>query len=232
MNRIGIIGAMDEEIEILKDKIDIIQITEKAGMKFYEGKVNDKEIVLVRCGIGKVNAAICTQVLITYFNVEGVINTGVAGAIYDELEIGDIVVSQDVIQHDVDATAFGYKIGEIPRLDEYIFKADTRLIEITEKVSENKIADHKVYKGRILSGDVFIASPEAKERLWNLFKGYCVEMEGAAIGHTCYLNNIPFVILRAISDKADGSAHVNFTEFVHEAAKKSAEIVEKIVELL
>lgn len=232
MKRIGIIGAMEEEIEILKNRMDIEETVRIANMEFFVGKIQNKDIVLVRCGIGKVNAAVCTQILITNFKVEGIINTGVAGAIYDELNIGDIVVSTDVIQHDVDATAFGYKLGEIPRLDEYIFKADEKLIEVTKKASKEQVTNHSVLEGRILSGDVFVASPEMKEKLWNSFKGFCVEMEGAAIGHTCYLNNVPFVILRAMSDKADGSAHINFNEFVHEAAKNSAEIVTKIINYL
>ncbi|RKD34334.1 5'-methylthioadenosine/adenosylhomocysteine nucleosidase [Thermohalobacter berrensis] len=229
MNRIGIIGAMDEEVEIIKNKMDIINTIEIAKMSFYEGKLNDKKIVLVRCGIGKVNAAVCTQILIGHFDVDAIINTGVAGAVYDELDIGDIVISTDVIHHDMDATGFGYKPGEIPRLDEYIFKADESLIQMAKKVSEKELVEHNVHLGRILSGDVFVASPDKKEKLWNIFKGYCVEMESAAIAQTCYLNNKPFVIFRAISDKADGSAHVNFSEFVHEAAKNSADIVEKMI---
>lgn len=230
--KIGIIGAMDEEIKILKDKMEIDKVTEKAKMEFCEGKLNGKDIVLVRCGIGKVNAAICTQILITYFNVDCIINTGVAGAIHDSLNIGDIVISTDVVQHDVDATGFGYELGEIPRLDVYKFKADERLIDIAKKVAVEELVGHKLYEGRILSGDVFVASPEKKDKLWKNFKGYCVEMESAAIGQTCYLNNIPFVIFRAISDKADGSAHVNFNEFVIESAKNSAEIVQRIISLI
>ncbi|EOD01291.1 5'-methylthioadenosine/adenosylhomocysteine nucleosidase [Caldisalinibacter kiritimatiensis] len=232
MNKIGIIGAMDEEIEIIKDKMTIDKIQQVAGMEFYLGKLEDREVVLVRCGIGKVNAAVCTQILISKFSVSMVINTGVAGAIYDELNIGDIVISKDVIQHDFDATAFGYKLGEIPRLDEYIFKGDERLIEITKQVTKEQLKGHKAFVGRILSGDVFVASAEKKDSLWKNFEGYCAEMEGAAIGHTCYLNNIPFVILRAMSDKADGSAHVNFNEFVHKAARNSANIVQEIVKLI
>ncbi len=158
--RIGIIGAMDEEIEILKDKMEIDKVKERAKMKFYEGKLNDKDVVLVRCGIGKVNAAVCTQILITYFNVDYIINTGVAGAIHDSLNIGDIVISTDVVQHDVDATGFGYELGEIPRLDEYKFKADRRLIDIAKEVAAKELKGHKLYEGRILSGDVFVASPD------------------------------------------------------------------------
>lgn len=226
MGKIGIIGAMDEEIHILKGKMKLDETVEKAGMKFYKGKLEGKSVVIVRSGIGKVNAALCAQMLISNFEVSTIINTGVAGAIYDELSVGDIVISIDVIEHDFDVTGFGgYKLGQIPRMDDYVFKADQELVEIAKKASTKGTSRHKTVTGRILSGDVFVASPEKKDMLWKEFEGYCTEMEGAAIGHTCYLSKIPFVIIRAMSDKADGSAHVNFNEFVHEAANHSSQIV-------
>jgi len=226
--KIGIIGAMEEEIEILKDYISIKSSETIAGMTFYSGTLENKNVVLVRCGIGKVNAAICTQILICNYNVTHVINTGVAGAIANELDVGDIVISTDVIEHDFDVTNLGYKPGQIPRLDTYTFKGDENLIDIAYNSSrENK--EYKTYLGRILSGDIFVADENKKEYLWNTFKGYCAEMEGAAIGHTAYLNRIPFVIIRAISDKADGSAKVNFSEFLHKAAKNSSNIVINIL---
>lgn len=228
MNKIGIIGAMSEEVDILKDKITLRKVIRKANMEFYEGILFEKNVVIVECGIGKVNAAACTQILISVFNVDIIINTGVAGAVNDELEIGDLVISSDVVQHDFDVTAFGYKLGEIPRLNEYIFKADSDLIEIA-KVASKEVTKHKVFIGRIMSGDIFLASPESKNRLKDEFDGFCVEMESASIGQICYLNNIPFVILRAMSDKADGSAHENFNDFVHKAAVNSANIVMNMV---
>lgn len=229
MDKIGIIGAMDEEIEILKREMYIVDIQKIAGMEFFSGNLYNNNIILVRCGIGKVNAAMCTQILISNFNVTHIINTGVAGAIQDDLNVGDIVISTDVIEHDFDATNFGYKLGEIPRLDTYIFPADKSLIDIAIQASNHEDIKHKATKGRILSGDVFVASPEKKDHLWKNFEGYCTEMEGAAIGHACYLNKIPFVIIRAISDKADGTAHINFSEFLHEAAKNSSNIVKYIL---
>ncbi|MTI67617.1 MAG: 5'-methylthioadenosine/adenosylhomocysteine nucleosidase [Firmicutes bacterium] len=232
MKKIGIIGAMDEELEMLLDKIEIKNKKEIAKMVFYEGKLLGKSVILVRCGIGKVNAALCTQILISEFKIEAVINTGVAGAVSKNLDIGDIVVSKDVIQHDFNATGFGYKLGEIPRLEEYIFKSNEKLIDIAKKISSEKLIDHKVSIGRILSGDIFVASSDMKDKLWKNFKGDCAEMEGAAIGHACFLNDIPFVILRSISDKADGKAHGNFNDFVHQAAINSANIVEKMVSLI
>ncbi|WP_053956928.1 5'-methylthioadenosine/adenosylhomocysteine nucleosidase [Inediibacterium massiliense] len=224
MNTIGIIGAMDEEIEILKDKMELKEETVFAGMKFYKGNLENKEIVLVRSGIGKVNAAICAQILISNFSVDAIMNTGVAGAVFEELEVGDIVVSEDVIEHDFDVTAFGgYKLGQIPRMEEYIFKADEKLIKAAIEAQKNE--NYEVKRGRIVSGDIFVASKEKKDFLWKEFSGYCAEMEGAAIGHTCYLSNIPFLIIRAMSDKADGTADVNFNEFVHTAARNSVDIV-------
>jgi len=226
MNSIGIIGAMDEEIAILVDKIKINKKFKRAKMEFYVGRYSNKEVVVVKSGIGKVNASVCSQILVSEFHVDAVINTGVAGAIYDGLEVGDIVISQDVIQHDFDVTGFGgYKLGEIPRMDNYIFNADNDLINMAIRAATKDDVKHEAFVGRILSGDVFIASCEKKDFLWKEFKGYCTEMEGAAIGHACYLNNIPFVVIRAMSDKADGTAHVNFNDFFNEAAKNSTEIV-------
>ncbi|SHJ13134.1 methylthioadenosine nucleosidase /adenosylhomocysteine nucleosidase [Geosporobacter subterraneus DSM 17957] len=226
MGIIGIIGAMDEEIHILKGRMELTETIELAGMKFHKGQLMGKTVVLVRSGIGKVNAAICAQILISNFQVSAIINTGVAGAVHDDLSVGDIVVSSDVIEHDFDVTGFGgYKLGQIPRMDEYIFQADKTIVEIAMNASKKENKNHKTVVGRILSGDVFVASREKKDFLWREFQGYCTEMEGAAIGHTCHLNQVPFVIIRAMSDKADGSAHVNFNEFVHHAANHSSEIV-------
>ncbi|MCT4606419.1 MAG: 5'-methylthioadenosine/adenosylhomocysteine nucleosidase [Marinisporobacter sp.] len=231
MNHIGIIGAMDEEIQILKEKMELEREEQFAGMIFYKGKLMGKDIVVVRSGIGKVNAGVCTQVLISNFHVNAIINTGVAGAIQDELNVGDIVIGKDVIEHDFDVTAFGgYAVGQIPRMEEYIFKADEKLVEIAVNASEKETVKYKTITGRIVSGDVFVASPEKKDFLWKEFEAFCAEMESAAIGHTAYLNKVPFVIIRAMSDKADGSAHVNFNEFVIEAANNSVEIVLSMLE--
>ncbi|WP_432665185.1 5'-methylthioadenosine/adenosylhomocysteine nucleosidase [Wukongibacter baidiensis] len=232
MTRLGIIGAMDEEIEILKGNMEIEETVSKAGMNFYRGTIENVDVILVRCGIGKVNAAICTQILASNFDVTHIINTGVAGAVHGDLNVGDIVISSDVIEHDFDATGFGYKLGEIPRMDTYIFEADKRLVDLAFNASKSETVKHNTMIGRILSGDVFVACPDKKNHLWDNFEGYCTEMEGASIGHTSYLNNIPFVIIRAISDKADGTAHENFNEFVLEAAKNSSDILMDILKQL
>ncbi|MGL5330782.1 MAG: 5'-methylthioadenosine/adenosylhomocysteine nucleosidase [Peptostreptococcaceae bacterium] len=225
MNIIGIIGAMDEEVDILVDLMDIEKVVEKASLKFHQGKLEGKNIVLVKCGIGKVNSALCTQILISEFNVDAVVNTGVAGALHHELDVQDIVISTDAIQHDMDATVFGYSKGIIPRMDNSTFEADQRLIDAAYESSIKESKGNKVVKGRIVSGDIFISSKELKDTLVNDFNAHCGEMEGAAIAHVCHLNNTPFVIVRAMSDKADGSADVTYEEFVVEAAHRSKDIV-------
>lgn len=229
---IGIIGAMDEEVISLKRKMEVKEQREIAGMIFFIGTVADKEVVVVRCGIGKVNAAVCTQILVDIFNAEYIINTGVAGALYPELNIGDIVVSSDTVEHDMDASAVGNPRGEIPRMQKTYFEADAKLIEAAKVAAENLKGEHQVFVGRVASGDQFVCSMKVKEDIYSTFTAYCAEMEGAAIAHTCYLNQVPFVIIRAISDKADQSADVNFEEFVDVAAKNASRMIEGILRSL
>ena len=229
---IGIIGAMDEEVISLKRKMDVKEEREIAGMTFFVGTVAEKEVAVVRCGIGKVNAAVCTQILADIFNVEYVINTGVAGGLYPELNIGDIVVSSDTVEHDMDASAVGNPRGEIPRMHKTYFEADEKLIEAAKRVAEGLKGNHKVFVGRIASGDQFICSMKVKEDIYSTFTAYCAEMEGAAIAHTCFLNKIPFVVIRAISDKADQSADVSFEEFVDVAAKNASRMIQGIIKTL
>ncbi|MDU2687041.1 5'-methylthioadenosine/adenosylhomocysteine nucleosidase [Paeniclostridium sordellii] len=232
MNKIAIIGAMDEEVDILRDVMDIEETIEKASLKFYVGKLEGKEVVLVRCGIGKVNAALCAQILISEFKVDAIVNTGVAGALNNELDVYDIVISTDAIQHDFDTTVFGDKKGMIPRMDNSIFVADEKLINAAYESSKEEIRTHKVLKGRVLSGDIFISDKELKDELVKEFDGYCGEMEGAAIAHVCYVNHTPFVVIRAMSDKADGSADVTYEEFVGQAAHNSKDIVLRMLKNL
>lgn len=225
MNNIGIIGAMDEEVDILVNLMEVNEVIEKASLKFYKGKLENKDVVVVRCGIGKVNSALCTQILISEFNVEAVVNTGVAGALNSELDVFDIVISTDAIEYDFDTTVFGHKKGEIPRMETSTFIADERLIDFAYNSSINEVKNHKVLKGRVITGDRFISSKELKDELVKEFDAYCGEMEGASIAHVCYLNKTPFVIIRAMSDKADGSADVVYDEFVKDAAHNSKDIV-------
>lgn len=226
---IGIIGAMDIEIKMLIDTMQNIKQMKKAGMTFYTGSLEDKDVILVKCGIGKVNAAICTQVLIDDFKVDAIVNTGVAGGLLDHMKVCDVVISTKLIEHDMDVTALGYKAGQIPDMDLSIFKADPDMIDIAEKASKKTLKNNVVYKGVILSGDQFINSTEKAEFLKKTFDGCAVEMEGAAIAHTAYLNNIPFVIIRGLSDKADDKSNLSYEEFTHIAAFNSSEILRNML---
>ena len=215
---------MELEVEALKAQMDVKNIVEKASMKFYEGVLNGKDVVVVQCGIGKVNAGICVQVLADIFGVDAVINTGVAGSLRAEINIGDIVVSTDACEHDMDVTALGYKQGIIPQMKESFFKADRKLVESAIEVCRKVNPDISVYEGRVLSGDQFISGEEIKNKLIALFDGSCTEMEGAAIAQTAYLNQIPFVIIRAISDKADDSATMDYPTFEKQAVEHSVRL--------
>ena len=217
---------MELEVEALKEQMDVKNIVEKASMKFYEGTLRGKDVVIVQCGIGKVNAGICVQILADLFQVDAVINTGVAGSLRAEINIGDIVVSTDACEHDMDVTALGYKQGIIPQMKESFFKADRQLVEAAIEVCREVNPDINVYEGRVLSGDQFISGEEIKNKLIDLFDGFCTEMEGAAIAQAAWLNQIPFVIIRAISDKADGSAHMDYSEFEAKAIEHTVRLVE------
>ena len=229
MNKIGIIGAMELEVAQLKLKMQEKQVIERAGMKFHEGVLNGKEVVIVQCGIGKVNAGICVQILADIFQVDAVINTGVAGSLRSEINIGDIVVSSDSCEHDMDVRGLGYEPGIIPQMETSFFKADRKLIEEAIAVCREVNPEINVYEGRIVSGDQFISDGAVKDRLIQQFDGSCAEMEGAAIAHAAFLNKIPYIVLRAISDKADGSAHMDYPEFERAAAAHCAKLVENLV---
>lgn len=229
MNRIGIIGAMDIEVDALKAEMKDVTLKKKASMEFYHGTLNGKEVVVVESGIGKVNAAVCTQILVDDFQVEGVINTGIAGSLKNEINIGDIVVSTDTLQHDMDATEFGYSRGQIPQMDVFSFVADARMRECAVKCCQKVNPDIAVFEGRIVSGDQFVANADVKEGLIREFSAFCTEMEGASIAQTAYLNKIPFVVIRAISDKADNSATMDYPVFEKKAAQHSVRLVKEMV---
>lgn len=229
MNKIGIIGAMDLEVEELKSKLSNTQITKKAGMEFNEGILNGASVVIVRCGIGKVNAALCVQILADLFHVTHVINTGIAGSLNARLDIGDILISRDALHHDMDTTIFGYQLGEVPQMGLREFPADEHLIALAQASCARVNPDIHSLVGRVVSGDQFISSKEVKDKLISTFQGDCAEMEGASIAHGAYLNEIPFVIIRAISDKADDSAEMDYPSFEKAAARHSARLVEDMV---
>lgn len=230
MSKIGIIGAMELEVEELKAKMSAANIVKKAGMEFYEGNLNGASVVVVRSGIGKVNAAICVQILADVFGVTHIINTGVAGSLNAKLDIGDILISRDALHHDMDVTIFGYRLGEVPQLGVREFPADERLIQLAIESCEKVNPDIHALAGRVVSGDQFISSKDVKNRLIENFQGDCAEMEGASIAHGAYLNQIPFVIIRAISDKADDSAEMDYPSFEKAAAHHSALLVEDMVQ--
>ncbi len=229
MKKIGIIGAMELEVEELKSRLSDTRVTNKAGMEFFEGTLNGAEAVIVRCGIGKVNAALCVQILADLFQVTHVINTGVAGSLNAKLDIGDILVSRDAVQHDMDVSPLGYAPGIIPQLESSFFKADETLVRLAMESCAAVNPDIHVLSGRVLSGDQFIAGKEMKEKLVSTFQGDCAEMEGAAIAHGACLNRIPFVIIRAISDKADDSAEMDYPSFERAAAGHCAKLVADLV---
>lgn len=227
---IGIIGAMEEEIAILKDKLTNMSEISIAHVKFYRGQLNNKDVVLTQSGIGKVNAAISTTLLIEKFNPKLIINTGSAGALDESLAVGDMLISDDVIYHDADATAFGYEYGQIPQMPAK-FEANKELLKITEKVITDNHYNAKI--GPIVSGDSFIGSVDQRLHIKRQFpKAMAVEMEATAIAQTCYQFKVPFIVTRAVSDLANGEADVSFDEFLGQAAQTSSIIVAQLVETL
>ena len=224
MKTIGIIGAMEVEVAILKEKMEDVRIIKKASMDFYEGILAGKKVVVVRSGIGKVNAGICAQILADVFSVDAIINTGIAGSLNKNINIGDIVLSTDVVEHDMDATGFGYRKGQIPQMPVFFFNADDNLRRLAAEVCKEVNPDIQVFKGRIASGDQFVCDQDVKNRIVSEFSAYATEMEGAAIGQAAYLNEIPFLVVRAISDKADGSAQMDYSEFEKAAVDHSVRL--------
>lgn len=224
MKTIGIIGAMEVEVAILKEKMEDVRIIKKASMDFYEGILAGKKVVVVRSGIGKVNAGICAQILADVFSVDAIIHTGIAGSLNKNINIGDIVLSTDVVQHDMDATGFGYRKGQIPQMPVFFFNADDNLRRLAAEVCKEVNPDIQVFEGRIASGDQFVCDQDVKNRIVSEFSAYATEMEGAAIGQAAYLNEIPFLVVRAISDKADGSAQMDYSEFEKAAVDHSVRL--------
>ena len=223
MTKLGIIGAMREEVETLVEKLEDVKTQVHAWSTYYEGKLEGCDVVVVQCGVGKVNAAMCAQILCSVFGVTHLVNTGIAGSLCAELDIGDLVVSRDAMYHDFDCNAFGYPSGKVPGMDVIAFPADEKLMEAAFAAAEAVNPGH-TRMGRVASGDQFVASRELKEKIIQLTQGLCTEMEGAAIAQTAYRNGIPYVILRAISDKADDSAEMDYPTFERIAAHRCAAV--------
>ncbi|MGL5417243.1 MAG: 5'-methylthioadenosine/adenosylhomocysteine nucleosidase [Clostridium sp.] len=228
---IGIISAMSEELELLLNDMVVEEKTVKANMTFHKGKVWGKDVVAVVSGIGKVNAAVCTQILISEYKVNSVINVGVAGGIGKDIYPGDVVVAENLVQHDVDTTVFGDAHGQVPRMDTFDFICDEELVKLA-KLSCDEIKDINTFSGRIVSGDQFIASVDKIKWLESEFNAIACEMEGASIAHVCYLNTIPFVIIRSISDNANNGAHMDYEKFIPIGVKNSTTILKAMIEKL
>lgn len=229
VNKIGIIGAMEEEVTSLQEALKDSTTTTIAGMEFYEGELDGVDVVVVQCGMGKVNAGICAHTLINYFGCSKVINTGVAGSLDNQIDIGDIVVSVDACQHDFTVEAIGFKKGEIPYTGLSAFPADKTLRKKAVEAVHEAAPDVQVFEGRVCTGDQFISTKEQKETITSNFGGMCCEMEGGAIAQTCYLNDTPFVIIRAISDKPDDSDQMDYELFKKDAAKHCASVVRYMI---
>lgn len=227
---IGIIGAMDVEVEHLKNRLTDRETKTVSGIEFARGFLSGKEVVVAKCGIGKVFAAICTEAMIIEFKVDCIINTGVAGTLTDRLCVGDTAISTAVVQHDMDSSALGDPVGMVSGIDKIYFDADPELVLKAEQAV--KLAGLNYVCGVIASGDRFIGDTESKKRIVKNFNAVACEMEGGAIGHAAYVNDVPFIVIRAISDSADGSAEVDYPAFVARAAEKSAFITEKLVSML
>lgn len=249
--KIGIIGAMDEELLPIRQHTQHLEQIQKSNRAFWRGEVYGHEIYLTRCDPGKVNAALATQQLIDHFAVKAIFNMGSSGALAPELEVGDLVIATEAIQHDFDITSWGLKPGELifdvltaKNTGQLSFRSQqtfnsnpilTKLaLDAAQQIQLAELNGHapKVYSGRILSGDQFINSRDKAEGLWNTLHGLCTDMEAAAISHTCSINNVPFLCIRAISDKADHTATVSFTDFLAEATANYGKIFDLVIKQL
>ncbi len=233
MKKLGIIGAMTVEVETLKENMTNLSVTERAGMTFYQGELEQMPVVVVVCGVGKVNAALCVQVLCDCFDVDCVMNTGVAGSLCAELDIGDFVIGSDAMYHDFDCHTLNpnYPVGQVPGLPVRAFPADQTLVECAFAAAEQVHPGHARI-GRVTSGDQFVCEKDAKQMIIQNTGALCTEMEGTAIAHAAWRNQIPFVIIRAISDKADDSAQMDYPTFEAIAAKRCAAVTQTMAKKL
>ena len=223
----GIIAAMQEEMQEIKKIMTEIEEKEVYELTFFKGKINNKNIVLVESGVGKVNAARTTQILIDNFKVEAIINVGSAGCANNELEIGDIVIGKKLVQHDFDITAFGHPKGFISNVGENI-ESDSDLIRKMEQtISKLQDKEFKIKVGIIASGDIFCTEKTMKDKIRTKFNADAIEMEGSAIAQVCKLDNIPFIVIRSISDNPNGNNNITFEQFLEKASKRCAQIIEE-----
>lgn len=233
MKKLGIIGAMAIEIEALKSKMDGFTESTHAGMTFYEGVLCGTNVVLVECGIGKVNAGLCVQILCDCYQVSAIVNTGIAGSLCADLDIGDLVISTDAMYHDFTCQELNpeYAVGQIPGFPVRSFPADPVLQKLAEQAAR-AAQEGNVQLGRIASGDQFVGSRERKDKIIADTQALCTEMEGAAIAHAAWRNEVPFVVIRAISDKADNSAEMDYPSFEALAAARCSAVTEQLAKML
>ena len=228
-NKYGIIAAMKEEMQEIKKIMQEIEEIKIRELIFFKGKINNNNVILVEAGIGKVNAARVTQLMIDKFEIQRIINVGSAGSANNELKIGDIVIGKRLVQHDFDITAFGHPKGFITNIGQYV-ESDSELISKMEqtilKLSQNEF---KIKIGTIASGDIFCTEPKMKEKIRTKFNADAIEMEGAAIAQVCKLNEIPFIVIRSISDNPNGKNEITFDQFLEKASKRCAEIINKFL---
>ena len=229
--KLGIIGAMKIEVETLKENMENKTVTWRAGMEFCDGTLEGLPTVVVQCGVGKVNAALCVQILCDCFGVTHLVNTGIAGSLCNELDIGDLVVSRDAMYHDFDCGGFGYPHGKVPGMDVIAFPADETMISYALAAAETVNPGHSKL-GRVATGDQFICDKAVKNRIIDITQALCTEMEGGAIAQAAYRNEVPFVIIRAISDKADDSADMDYPTFEKIAAHRCATVAQTMAKKL
>lgn len=234
MEKLGIIGAMEVENKIILDALKAegnVKETKAGGTVYYEGSIGGMRIVLARSGVGKVNAALCAQRMILQFGADFIVNSGIAGAIGKGLGVLDVVLSSDAVYHDMDASAWGYKVGQVPQMDIYSFEADKKMVDEIQALFPTlpEAKGHKLAVGRVASGDQFVADKELKARIVQNVNPLCVEMEGAAVAHACALNGVPFVIIRTLSDMADDNEETTYTFNEETAAHLSGAIMLAIV---
>lgn len=228
---LGIISAMSEELELLLNDMKLANKITKANMTFHKGNLWGKDVVAVVSGIGKVNAAVCAQILVSEYKVDSIINVGVAGGIGKDIYPGDVVVATDLVQHDMDTTVFGDAFGQVPRLDTFDFKCDANLVKVALEACE-EISEINTFSGRIVSGDQFISSVEKIKWFEKEFNAISCEMEGASIAHVCYLNNVPCVVIRSISDNANNGAHMDYEKFIPLGVRNSTTILKTMINKL
>ncbi|MDR1800245.1 MAG: 5'-methylthioadenosine/adenosylhomocysteine nucleosidase [Lachnospiraceae bacterium] len=223
---IAIIGAMEEELEALLSEMNINKEIKRLGTVFYEGDFFGNDAVVVRSGIGKVNAAACTQFLIDNYSPEVIINTGVAGSLNPDVKIGDLVISESAVHYDVDCTIFGYEKGQVARIPVTYFRSDADWLKLAKTVAESGYCNgFGIHSGVVASGDRFLTDANMKGLIAKEFNALCVEMEGASIAQTAYINATPFLIIRAISDNADVKADKEYADSKEEVIKRGVKLI-------